>query len=493
MKEDYMEQFLILLVMLAAVSHVAETKFSVTQNTSLYSLTPGGHVSIQIINNASGHQVVCKKQLPTRPVNVFTLWRGKVTIYEGFRNRTQFFINNGTLEFTNVAKNDSGQYIMEAFDSNGVLVGSLKFQLDVQEQKWSSILIPASVGAAAVLLLLLVVLVCFCVCKRRKTSDDNCLQSIFKNSTCVETKCDVRQKDGAQCYGALGGAVDLQLMDRTPERLTIYKNYAKILIWSYNTIRVNINPDKYSFTPSDGMLRIDNLIRSDTDEYRLQIRSSDGALLEKWTLQLSIQAPVSSVRLVTECLSQGEMRVSCSSEGGDSPQYSWSLDGHTLTEDKLLSGNHETDNITLRQYVEGVLVCSVKNHVSHFEKYQRISTCVFINCTAPNETLITQWVFAANNTLCVEPTSDTTVGKKTAVIVSLKPSISITSSNQTVTSSFRDEPWFINPSLICGLQTAVAALLFIGIAAYFAWRKNKSKRAEGSAVPQEREDPETSV
>ncbi|CAB1441246.1 unnamed protein product, partial [Pleuronectes platessa] len=132
MKEDYMEQFLILLVMLAAVSHVAETKFSVTQNTSLYSLTPGGHVSIQIINNASGHQVVCKKQLPTRPVNVFTLWRGKVTIYEGFRNRTQFFINNGTLEFTNVAKNDSGQYIMEAFDSNGVLVGSLKFQLDVQ-------------------------------------------------------------------------------------------------------------------------------------------------------------------------------------------------------------------------------------------------------------------------------------------------------------------------------------------------------------------------
>ena len=69
---------------------------------------------------------------------------------------------------------------------------------------------------------------------------------------------------------------------------------------------------------------------------------------------------------------------------------------------------------------------------------------IFINCTAPNETRITQWVFAASNTLCVEPTSDTTVGKKTAVTVSLKPSISITSSNQTVTSSSRDEPWFIS-------------------------------------------------
>ncbi|XP_053284198.1 uncharacterized protein LOC128445497 isoform X2 [Pleuronectes platessa] len=275
----------------------------------------------------------------------------------------------------------------------------------------------------------------------------------------VETTCDVRQKDGAQCYGALGGTVDLQLMDRAAEIFSITKNTTTILRWKNNKISPNIKADKYSFTPSDGMLRISNLIRSDTDDYTLQIRNSDGALLENRTLRLSIQAPVSSVRLVPECLSQGEMRVSCSSEGGDSPQYSWTLDGHTLTEDKLLSGNHETDSITLRQDVEGVLRCSVNNHVSHFEKYQRIFTCVFINCTDSNERRITQWVFAATNTLCVEPTTDTTV----------------------------------DPSLICGLQTAVAALLFIGIAAYFAWRKNKSQRAEGSAVPQEREDPETSV
>ncbi|XP_062250242.1 uncharacterized protein LOC133959163 [Platichthys flesus] len=448
MKEDYMEQFLTLLVMLAAVSHVAETKFSVTQNTSLYSLTPGGHVSIQIINNASGHQVVCKKELMTGPVIVFNLRRGKVTIYEGFRNRTQFFINNGTLEFTNVAKNDSGQYIMEAYDSTGVLVENLKFQLDVQEHKWSSIWIPASVGAAAVLLLLLVVLVCFCVCKRRKTSG-------------LETKCDVRKSDGAQCDGALGGTVVLQLMDRVPERFDIYKNTTRILIWRRYKFRHNANEGKYSFNPSDGTFRIDNLIRSDTDQYKLQIFNSDGALLEDRTLQLSIQAPVSPVRLVPECLSQGEMRVSCSSEGGDSPQYSWTLDGHTLTEDKLLSGNHEIDNVTLRQNVEGVLGCSVKNHVSHLESHQIISTCgfIFINCTDSNETRITQWVFAANNTLCVEPTSES----------------------------------IVDPSLICGLQTAVAALLFIAIAAYFAWRKNKSQRAEGSAMPQEREDPETSV
>ena len=168
--------------------------------------------------------------------------------------------------------------------------------------------------------------------------------------------------------------------------------------------------DKYSFTSSDGTFSISNLIRSDTDNYTLIIHSSSGVLLEKRTLQLSIQgkqlfilqclpcsvletvtddhdsvnmsniifvppAPVSSSRMVSECLSQGEMRVSCSSEGGDSPQYSWTLDGQTLTEDKLLSGNHETDNITLKQDVEGLLACSVKNHVSDLLKYQSISTC----------------------------------------------------------------------------------------------------------------------
>ncbi|XP_060935712.1 uncharacterized protein LOC133011819 isoform X2 [Limanda limanda] len=306
----------------------------------------------------------------------------------------------------------------------------------------------------------------------------------------VETKCDFRQKDGAQCYGALGGTVVLQLMDRAPERFEILKNTTKILFWKKNKFQVNMKPDKYSFTPSDGMLRINNLIRSDTDEYRLIIHNSSGVILEERTLQLSIQAPVLSARLVTKCLSQGEMRVSCSSEGGDSPQYSWTLDGHTLTEDKLLSGNHETDNITLRQNVEGVLNCSVKNHVSHFEKNQSIVTCgfIFINCTDSNGTRITGWVFEANNTLCVKPTptpvtaEHTTVGKKTAVTVSLKPSINITSSNPTVTSSFKDGPWFI---IMAGLLAALIFLLVVGGAVMYALKKKKTNQLEEEGDEQE--------
>ncbi|XP_044211190.1 uncharacterized protein LOC122984663 [Thunnus albacares] len=124
-----------------------------------------------------------------------------------------------------------------------------------------------------------------------------------------------------------------------------------------------------------------------------------------------LSAPVSSVLLDSECLSQGEMRVSCSSEGGDSPQYSWTLDGHTLTDAQLLSGNNETNNITLKQDVSGLLVCSVRNHVSNVSKGEKIPTCgfIFINCTLPDGTNISQWVFSANNTLCVDPTTTVTM------------------------------------------------------------------------------------
>ena len=98
-------------------------------------------------------------------------------------------------------------------------------------------------------------------------------------------------------------------------------------------------------------------------------------MTKNWWVSVFPSAPVSSVLLVSECLSQGQMRVSCSSEGGDSPQYSWTLDGLTLTDAELLSGNTETNNITLKQHVSGTLVCSVRNDVSSVSKEEKISDC----------------------------------------------------------------------------------------------------------------------
>ncbi|XP_056238077.1 uncharacterized protein LOC130173143 isoform X2 [Seriola aureovittata] len=165
-----MEQVLIFLVMLAGVTHVAETRCNSTKNTYLCSVTPGGSVHIQVITNASGHQVWCKKQILGGSISVFTLKNEKLTINRTFSNRTEFFINNGTFMMTNMEKNDSGQYIMEAFDSKGVFVRKIDVQLDVEELA-SSNLMPVLAGVGALLLLIAIFTVSCCVCKCRKKSD----------------------------------------------------------------------------------------------------------------------------------------------------------------------------------------------------------------------------------------------------------------------------------------------------------------------------------
>ncbi|KAM9741210.1 uncharacterized protein ACNS7B_012393 isoform 2-T2 [Menidia menidia] len=299
----------------------------------------------------------------------------------------------------------------------------------------------------------------------------------------VQTYCDGRQ-DGAQCYGALGGSVVLQLMDNASD-ITGYdwkKDTSVILKWR-NKKFVSNKIERSNFFPGNGTLVINNLIRSDSGEYKLEIYHSDGTATGRKTLQLTVQAPVSSVQLLSECLSQGEMKVSCSSEGGDGPQYSWTLDGRTLTDSELLSGSNETNNITLKQNVSGLLVCSAKNHISSVSKEKDISTCgfIFINCTS-NGTHISKWVFKDNNSLCSDPTTavpttDThrTVGKETD---SVKPSTIYTSSNQTNTLS-TEEPWFIKHLwVILGALSALVILLVIGIVIICVQKKKQNNRGE---------------
>ncbi|XP_077958316.1 uncharacterized protein LOC120817836 isoform X7 [Gasterosteus aculeatus] len=191
----------------------------------------------------------------------------------------------------------------------------------------------------------------------------------------VETHCDGRQ-NGAQCFGALGGTLVLQLMDKDSEIQTYQwiKDGTTILNMKNNAIVSNMLKDRSFFTPSNGTLRINNLIRTDGGEYKLDTSGSDGKSSGSRVQQLTIQAPVSSVLLVHECLSHGE-KVSCSSGGADSPQYSWTLDGDTLTDSQLLGGNNETNIITLKQHVSGRLVCSVRNDVSSHSKEETVSTC----------------------------------------------------------------------------------------------------------------------
>ncbi|XP_029368949.1 T-cell surface antigen CD2-like isoform X3 [Echeneis naucrates] len=301
------------------------------------------------------------------------------------------------------------------------------------------------------------------------------LLMLLKVSQGVETQCDGRQ-DGAQCYGAVGGTVALQLMDSAVGlfRYSWKFNNTKTIFTRRKNTPVNLTDDRYSFTPSNGTFRMNNLRRSDGGEYTLNIFDSNGTNTEKRTLQLVVQAPVSSVRLVSECLSQGEMRVSCLSEGGDSPQYSWTLDGHTLTDAELLTGHNETNNITLKQHVSGRLACSVRNHVSDVLKQQMISTCgfTFINCTSDGKH-ISQWVFAANNTLCIEPTTasitspeSSTMGKETG----LTESSTFTAFNQTMPNTRSNLQWYI---MMAGVLGALVFFLVVGTTAVVCIQKKK--------------------
>ncbi|XP_021439351.2 uncharacterized protein LOC110504834 isoform X2 [Oncorhynchus mykiss] len=229
----------------------------------------------------------------------------------------------------------------------------------------------------------------------------------------LETSCDARE-DGSQCYGALGGAVYLQLV-------TDATRYDELSFWKGSTgakteimktkndkwvIKYTPIEDRVHFFINNGTFRLNNTRRNDSGEYLLQEFNSAGVAQGSRGLQLFIEAPVSSPQLSSVCLSHGEMRVSCSSEG-DGPQYSWTLNGQTLNDTDAPPYNM-TNTITLKKDLSGDLTCIVRNNINRNTVSRRISHCpglIYVNCTLSNGTKISEWV----NTLCVESTTVATV------------------------------------------------------------------------------------
>nr|XP_029517648.1 hepatocyte cell adhesion molecule-like isoform X2 [Oncorhynchus nerka] len=198
----------------------------------------------------------------------------------------------------------------------------------------------------------------------------------------METPCDATL-DGARCYGTLGGTVFLQLMTivgGVPDisLKTESNDAAKIILKIRNKhpkivkIHKSIETRAHFFI-NNGTLRIDNTERNDSAEYRLETFNADGKTLGTRKLQLFIEAPVSSPQLSSQCLTHGEMRVSCSSEG-DGPQYSWTLDGHPLRDTEASPGD-KTNTITLKRGQSGDLTCTVKNNINSVTVSKIISPC----------------------------------------------------------------------------------------------------------------------
>uniref|UniRef100_A0A3B4AX37 Immunoglobulin subtype domain-containing protein n=1 Tax=Periophthalmus magnuspinnatus TaxID=409849 RepID=A0A3B4AX37_9GOBI len=87
---------------------------------STCSVTHGGNVFLQVMSSASDHRLQFKKQLSSGSKEVFTIKERTLKIREdSFKNRTEAFMDNGTIKIQNVQWEDVGKYKVEIYDTNG--------------------------------------------------------------------------------------------------------------------------------------------------------------------------------------------------------------------------------------------------------------------------------------------------------------------------------------------------------------------------------------
>ncbi|KAK3552861.1 hypothetical protein QTP86_024258 [Hemibagrus guttatus] len=98
--------------------------------------------------------------------------------------------------------------------------------------------------------------------------------------------------------------------------------------------------------------------RNDSGTYTLNIFDEDGRNKGNYTLQVTIEAQVSSVKLSYRCLPHGVMKVNCAADG-DNLNFNWTSDFIVLPQ--LENG---TSTVTLEQDHQGKVTCHVENHIS---------------------------------------------------------------------------------------------------------------------------------
>ncbi|XP_023184156.1 hemicentin-1-like [Xiphophorus maculatus] len=403
-----------LLVMLLRVSQAVETFCDGRQDGALCYGALGGSVELQLMDGASEiPRYKWRKKVSATKIYQMILTGQKNKVEKNtLSSRSVFFPNNGTFRINNLNSTDSGEYTLEFFDSNEHKNQSQTLQLFIEAPVSSVQLVSECLSQGLIR--------AFCLPEGgdspqyswtldghaltdsellSRDNDTNSIllrQNIYGRLSCsvrnhishvsrdqivsvckeMKTYCDGRQ-NGTQCYRPLGATVVLHLMDSLLEipKYEWRRQSSTIFKGRTNTIFPHPLQSRYLLMPSNGTFTIQNLMKADSGKYTLETFNSDGQKTGQHTLQLTVQAPVSSVQLVTECLSKLELKVSCLIAEGDSPQYSWTLDGNTLTDSELISGNNETNIIVLRQNVSGRLLCSVRNHISRVSKGELIFPC----------------------------------------------------------------------------------------------------------------------
>ncbi|KAK9963812.1 hypothetical protein ABG768_006974 [Culter alburnus] len=186
----------------------------------------------------------------------------------------------------------------------------------------------------------------------------------------LEVNCSFNQSD--LCYAALGHKLNLLMVDTSRYNLKIQKIISntqddpvcRVRNGRIRESECDLFTDRPEVSVINGFLIINGVIRADSGTYRLILEDSYGTVTSRY-LQVIVEAPIGSVEVSIICSSSGVMRASCSSDG-DPLLFSWTLNG-----DPLMDGNI----IDLDEGTDGIISCSVKNHVSHRQKTVSVKHC----------------------------------------------------------------------------------------------------------------------
>ncbi|XP_041751310.2 uncharacterized protein LOC121580321 [Coregonus clupeaformis] len=312
-----------LLVMLTGLANgMKEKSCDARQNMSCHGIL-GETVYLQLMNNATGSELKFKKVRTSVIIEIFKKKNNTVIIHDSIKARSEFFINNGTFRIANTEWNDSGEYLLEIYNSSGIYLSTRRVQLIIGGRSdW-----PIIASLVAVVLVLTVVVGAYCIHKRGTPPQ-------APVPTDADESPELEYAD----------VTILKKMDKPPEVPEEVK---------YGQVVVLEGPRQTK--------------ERDRPETIVSVLVTDDMGYDE------LKSPVSSPQLSSECLSHGEMRVSCSSEG-NGPQYSRTLDGHTVRDTEASSDN-ETNTITLKKGLSGDLTCIIRNNISSVAVSKRISHC----------------------------------------------------------------------------------------------------------------------
>ncbi|XP_058852708.1 carcinoembryonic antigen-related cell adhesion molecule 3-like isoform X2 [Acipenser ruthenus] len=386
-----------------------------------------------------------------RGVNRIAVFKNNRTAFDNpYKNRTEIFAN-GTLRLDRTQKNDSGDYSVEVFNTDGtnIFKGSMQVYIQVTAEN-ISVPVYGALGESVYLHLNTILNSSAEVQWKRGVNRIGVIKNsrtvfydpyinrtgIFANGTLRldrtqkndsgDYSVDVFNTDGTNIfkgsmqfyihvtaenisvpvYGALGESVYLHFNTTLNSSVEVQWNrrFNRIAVFKNNRTAFD-NPYKNRTQIfANGTLRLDRTQKNDSGDYSVDVFNTDGTNIFKGSMQVYIQEAVSQPVVHSTCLSQGKVLLVCTVDKGDNVSFNWSLEGVPLNT-SLAYFSDEEHVVILKKHVSGNLVCIATNQVSTNQSDSVISNCsepvskpvVHSSCLSHGEVLLVCTVDKGDN------------------------------------------------------------------------------------------------